>query len=153
MKKLLCAAFVVAALAGCGSKEETKTMTCTSTKEQNGMKMTQTIKFDYQGDNIIKQNQETVLVAGDKKTYDALEPSAKANSLESKAKGVDGMEYSLNFDKDKFTIKENIIFDIKKIEPSDYGKFTGQTITTKKMVMDLGKTKANIEKQGLTCKK
>lgn len=153
MKKLVCAAFVIAALAGCGSKEETKTMTCTNTKEQNGMKMTQTIKFDYQGDSIIKQNQETVLVASDKKTYDALEPRAKASSLESKAKGVDGMEYSLNFDKDKFTIKENIIFDIKKIAPSDYGKFTNQTITTKKMVMDLEKTKANIEKQGLTCKK
>lgn len=87
MKKLLCAAFAVAMLAGCsGGKEETKTMTCTAEQKSNGSTISQTIKFDYQGDNITKQDQKTVITAPDKKTYEAMLPTLKSASLESKAK-------------------------------------------------------------------
>ena len=154
MKKLLCAAFVVAMLAGCsGGKEETKTMTCTAEQKSNGSTISQTIKFDYQGDNITKQDQKTVITAPDKKTYEAMLPTLKSASLESKAKGVEGMSYSLTEDKDKFSITESIVFDIKEIDPKDYGTFTNQKLSGKKMVMDLEKTKENIENSGLTCKK
>ncbi|MCR0326616.1 YehR family protein [[Clostridium] innocuum] len=154
MKKVLCAAFAAVILAGCSSgKEETKTMTCTAEQKSNGSTITQTIKFDYQGDNITKQDQKTVIVAPDKKTYEAILPTLRAASLESKAKGVEGMSYSLKEDKDKFSITENIVFDITEINPKDYGTFTNQTLSGKKMVMDLEKTKENIEKSGLTCKK
>ena len=154
MKKVLCAAFAAVILAGCSSgKEETKTMTCTAEQKSNGSTITQTIKFDYQGDNITKQDQKTVIVAPDKKTYEAMLPTLRAASLESKAKGVEGMSYSLKEDKDKFSITENIVFDITEIYPKDYGTFTNQTLSGKKMVMDLEKTKENIEKSGLTCKK
>ena len=124
MKKLLCAAFAVAMLAGCsGGKEETKTMTCTAEQKSNGSTISQTIKFDYQGDNITKQDQKTVITAPDKKTYEAMLPTLKSAS------------------------------DIKEIDPKDYGTFTNQKLSGKKMVMDLEKTKENIEKSGLTCKK
>ena len=53
-------------------------------------------------------------------------PTLKSASLESKAKGVEGMSYSLTEDKDKFSITEsNLFFDIqKKSNPKDYGTFT-----------------------------
>ena len=107
-------------------------MTCTAEQKSNGSTITQTIKFDYQGDNITKQDQKTVIVAPDKKTYEAMLPTLKGASLEDKAKGVEGMSYSLKEDKDKFSITESIVFDITKIDP---------------------KAKENIEKGGLTCKK
>ena len=64
-----------------------------------------------------------------------------------------GSPFSLTEDKDKFSITESIVFDIKEIDPKDYGTFTNQKLSGKKMVMDLEKTKENIEKSGLTCKK
>lgn len=41
-------------------------------------------------------------------------PTLKSASLESKAKGVEGMSYSLTEDKDKFSITESIVLISKK---------------------------------------
>lgn len=151
MKKLLCLAAVACFLTACGSTDE-KTMSCKLEQKQSGMNITTTVDFDYVGSSVKTQNQTSEIVFSDDSSYDAMVPSLKAMDQTSTTKDMDGVKYSLNFDKGNKTVTETFNIDITKIASKDYANITGQAESAVKgMKIDVDKSKENMEKSGFTC--
>lgn len=143
---VLASVFSIVLLAGCGS---TKTMTCTRTGNQSGLKMDFTYKVTYKGKYIekvvstekISNSNETLLNAYKEKVEEIYEPY----------KDVEHYKYNV-------TVKDNTLTSTAEI---DYSK-----IDTKKMIeidsanskiikngkIKLADMKAVYEASGATCK-
>lgn len=152
MKKLLCMAAAALMLTACGGSKETKTVTCTQNQNGAGYKTETKIDFKYAGEVVKKQLQTTTISFTDEDIYSQMKPIIESGSKESVTKGMDGVEYALEFDENNKVIKEKFNIDITEISSKNYASLTGMKESDLKgMNISMEKTRDSMVKGGMKC--
>lgn len=155
MKKVVCAVFALALMSGCGSKAETKTMTCKLDAAANGVSTVISVDYEYVDDTVSKQIQKSVIAAETDDLFEQLDKKLTSLNYTGKLKGMDGVTYELLSDKDKKEVVENLTVDFTKVSADDYKVVTNGQVDTKgkKLLVSLKNTEDNMKKGGYTCTK
>lgn len=134
-------------LTGCGSS---KTLTCTNTQEQSGVKMDQKVVMKFSGNkvNYIKMSVDS------KATSDVIKNNwdVFASTLEKQYsnKDKDGVKVTTKNNKKDYSYEISIEFDLKKATNENLKEYDLDGIADEKSSMS--DVKKSAEKSGFTCK-
>ncbi len=151
MKKILLPIFLIATclFTGCGAKEE-KTMTCTRTLNQSGIKMDFNYKVNYKGDYVTTISIIEKVISDDEELLETYKEQVEA--IYEPYDGIKYYDYSVEIEDDTLISKLDI--DYSKI---DTDKIIEIDSANKQMIKD-GKVKlSDVEsvytQVGLSCEK
>lgn len=151
LKKLVVlVGFVLLVASGCGSE---KTMTCTRTMDQNGMKADLRYEVNYKGSTVSKvKSTEKITIEGDDVT-DTLE-TYKTTVENTYAPYKDVEHYNYNVSVDGNTLTSTVDIDYSKIDTKkmiEIDSANGQLIKDGKINID--DLKSAYSAAGITCEK
>lgn len=155
MKKIVCLVVSMLCLSGCFAQEkdeEEKSLTCTGSRDVQGLQAQIISKVKSVGDLVTSQTNITIINLVSDDVVNALEPQVK--DLEAKYANKEGLIYTVNLDKTNKTMTETFVFDYNKLDASTYNLVTGSTEDKKasgKIKLSMENTHEQLLKSGLSC--
>lgn len=140
--------FVVMLLTGClGSK----TLSCETTSDSDGLKATQQYEFKYSGEKMSTAKITLKMEVEDVDNYDTYESILDSSFKEQLGlEDVDGIEVKTASKKPVYTI--TIDMDFKKLKDNSKLDELGLSITEDDLELSIDELQKQIEDSGLTCK-
>jgi len=150
LKKILVLASMVLLLTvGCGN--ETKTMSCTRTLNQNGMNADLRYEVDYKKDTVTKvKSTEKITIDGDSESLETYKSTVEATYAPYK----DVEHYNYNVEVQDNTLTSTVEIDYENIDTDkmlEIDSANGQLIKDGKINLD--DLKSAYEAAGITCEK
>lgn len=153
MKKLSILFLGLAAITlvgGCGSKETEKTLVCSTTQDESGMKMEQVISMAFKNDKMNQMKMDLNIKVTDDEVKENWEAFTKAMDNENQETDKDGVTLKVEKDDKNYEYKVSLNIDVEKagkdaLEKYDLEELNGDNGT-------LEENKKTAEENGFTCK-